>query len=488
MLDLLTRPVVDKNLLAGLLNPDNPNLKLALEALYPDNPDQVKALLSGENPDLLQQLLNSSNFDLLQKILNPTELTLTITPQEAFVGNDVAFEGTLPSQGKPLADRQITLLLNSANYLTATTDAEGHYQGQLKIPYLYIPKMEAQALYYRLEADNGHYLGASSPAVQLRILFYQAKVSLQAAQPAYLGKNTAVTGSFDYGTDPVPAARQAQLYLDNALQSQLNASGSFTETLALAPQLEPGNHEIVISAAAEGRYAPSIAVVSLQVTRALPVLDLNLPRVSFIPGWMDLSGKLTSAAGPLNAAVVDFSSGDSHFQLRTAADGSFSGKLNMGLGLGLLGAQPLTVKVQPGDPWNAPQDYSRSVFVVNLLGCGPLLAAAALLGVYLPRRLRRRFLLAPRKALPELRVASFEFPVTRDEFRGSGGVCQPDYLHLQVGAETGAGADPGSPQTQHDVAGVCGGQRTAAGPAEQAFSGIDFASRKKAVFEAPADS
>ena len=134
--------------------------------------------------------------------LTPTALTLTVTPATAYVGDKVNFTGALSSQGKPLSERTITMLLNNADLLTVQTDANGQFQGTFQLPYLYISPMPMQAIYYPQGNDAGVYLAATSPITNLTVLFYTAKLTLQQNNTAYPGKESTVTGTFDYGNAP----------------------------------------------------------------------------------------------------------------------------------------------------------------------------------------------------------------------------------------------------------------------------------------------
>jgi hypothetical protein len=200
MLMLLSRPLIPAQF-SGALTPGNTGLTTA----------QIAALTVVQQAAILTSLLKS------------TALTLTVNPTTAYVGDAVNFSGTLSSAGQALADRQITLLVNNANILTVQTNNQGQFQGSFELPYLYINQMPVQVIYYPAGTDAGTYLAATSPMINMNVLFYTATLSLRVNGNAYPGKAAALTGTFNYGTAPVAATRSAAIYLDNNLEQQFNA-------------------------------------------------------------------------------------------------------------------------------------------------------------------------------------------------------------------------------------------------------------------------
>jgi hypothetical protein len=366
------------------------------------NLSNMLALLSRPMiPTQLSGLSNSSNPTpgQLALLLTPTALTLTVSPATAYVGDTVNFTGALSSQGQPLSGRTITLLLNNADLLTVQTDANGQFQGTFQLPFLYISPMPVQAIYYPQGNDAGVYLAATSPITNLIVLFYSAKLTLQQNDTAYPGKESTVTGIFDYGSAPVLTQRSAQFYLDNALVEQFSAGPVFSQGIMLDPKIVPGAHVVTISVPADGRYAPVMATYTLNVTFAATVLDLHMAAVGLIPGNIGLSGKLYSVVGPLADASVTITNGAASKQITTAADGSFTTEIGLGMGLSLLGTQGITLQVQPQEPWNAPLTSTKNIFLINYVTLILILAVLAALAVYLPRRFNKWFTIQPAKSV-----------------------------------------------------------------------------------------
>jgi hypothetical protein len=315
------------------------------------------------------------------ELLKRTEVTLKIEPVTAFVGDSILFEGTLTAEGVPLAGREVDILLNGSQYASATTEAGGHYTGSLAVPYWYIPEIKLQALFYPREKDIGVYISSISPETVLKVLFYEAKLELSVADKAYPGLETEVTGRFDYGQSPAPAERRVQIYLDDALITELQAQPEFAQKIKIDPGTDLGKHVTSVSAQAVGRYAPVEASAGLTIVRATPILDLSMPRAVMIPGGIDLTGRLHSEVGPLSGASVIIGLGKSQAELESSRDGTFD----------LIGSEQVEIRVLPKEPWHAPLITTRSLVVVNVLNLSGLIALLVLLGIYVPAQLRKRF-------------------------------------------------------------------------------------------------
>ena len=159
--------------------------------------------------------------------------------------------------------------------------------------------MPVQAIYYPAGTDAGIYLAATSPVVDMTVLFYTATLSLQVNGSAYPGKEAALTGTFDYDTAPVPATRSAAIYLDNNLEQQFNAGPVFNQNVTARRENHAGSAFTHRISSSRRPYAPVLANFVLNVTLAPTSANLHLPAVGWIPGSFTLSGQLSSSTGPL---------------------------------------------------------------------------------------------------------------------------------------------------------------------------------------------
>jgi len=376
-----------------------------------DKIDRIRKMLDLQEDSLKSTTANSEVLKSAELILansallKPTELTLVIQPVSVYVGEGIQFEGRLTSEGKPLAGRELNVTLDGSPFIKAITDADGRYSGKLQVPYWYIPQVKIQALYYPKGDDVGTYIAAVSPEVAVELLFYQADLVLELDSRAFPGLETTVAGRFDYGQNPPPAQRNVEIYLDDSFTAGLKALTAFSQKIEISPDIDLGKHDVTVSAAAFGRYAPVIASGVLEVTRASTILELEIPKVAMIPGSFTVSGRVHSEAGPMAGVVVGINLGKAQAQAITGEGGQFDVDLTTAWDLSLIGSQDLLVKIVPQEPWNSPLSEARSMIVLNIINISAALLLLALLGFYLPGRLKKRFGastgIRTRRAVPE---------------------------------------------------------------------------------------
>ncbi|MFC2004378.1 hypothetical protein ACFLUK_02430, partial [Chloroflexota bacterium] len=355
--------------------------------------------------DLYQELLESTGLTM-EELLESTGLTMEVQPRVAFVGDNIRFEGVLVSKGEPLFGREVDILLNGSRYVSVRTDTYGRYQGILQVPYWYIPEMDLQALYYPRDKDIGTYLASLSPVTKVGILFYETKLEVTVDDKAYPGLETTVSGRFDYGEYPLLKERKAEIYIDDVFVNEITAQEAFTQRIEIDPEACVGRHVVTVSVAAVERYSSVVASVILNVTRAIPILDLNIPKVAVIPGSVELVGRLYSEVGPLSEAPIKMRLGKSRVEFVSSRDGTFNTRIKAGMNVGIIGSQDLAIQVLPQQPWHAPLNSASSIIIVNMINIGGILAILIFLGIYLPGRLRRRLgACTSRRVRPEMPTA-----------------------------------------------------------------------------------
>ena len=354
-------------------------------------PEQISALTNGQLSALTPEQLAKILAEILNtKPLLQTQITLTIAPTEAFVGDTIKVDGFLSSDGNPLGNRQVNILLNSLQSLTVSTDLQGHYSSDIQVPYWYIPEIQIQSLYYPRSEDVGVYSSSLSPSVSLKVLFYSALLTLKTDTNAYPGKETSIVGEFDYGQSPALDPRKIEVDLDNTLVSESEVSLGFTEKLLLSPDMEIGKHLVTISAPASGRYASVTADATLNVKKVVPILTIYLPSVAFIPGKMSVKGQLNSELGPVGKAHITMTFGKGKADTVSSDDGTFSATIKNDMGFGLFGSQTLEFSAITQEPWQDNLTTSRNIMTVYIVNCGAFLLVLAILGILLPRRIRFR--------------------------------------------------------------------------------------------------
>jgi hypothetical protein len=341
--------------------------------------------------------------------LKTTALTVNFDTDTAYVGDTIGFTGGLSSQGSPLSERQVALLVNNVELVTVQTDAQGQFQGTFQLPYLYVNQISIQAVYYPEGNDVGTYLAGTSLVLNMKVLFYTTQLTLKVNGPSYPGKDTMITGTFDYGNAPILSVRTAELYLDNNLQQKFETGPALAQNLTLPPQITLGKHLVTISVPADGRYAPELVTANINVNLAATNINVQLPRLRLIPGSFLLSGTAYSTTGPLSNAQVTVSVDKVKKQVTIGADGTFSSKIGLGLGLSLLGTQVITFYIQPQEPWNAPVTATKNIFLINYVNLFLVFIILGLLIVFLPRHFKKWFSASAAKGL---RITGLVVPVS----------------------------------------------------------------------------
>jgi hypothetical protein len=378
------------------------SLKIAYEELQ-NRIDQLRkllgllqALLEALPEETLQELVQGlpENItpeqlaSLLEKMLCPTDITLAIESNTVFVGDGVGFEGRLTCADSSLPNREVVLLLNGVPYLNCLTGSDGSYQGRLQIPYNYVPSLTLQALYYPQDKDIGVYLASKSTAADIQVLFHTATLYLQSQSKSYPGLDSILYGRFDYGDQPILAARDIEIYLDRKLVSRVNVGESFEQKISLGNETALGEHSLLVLAPAQNRYAPVYSETTLNVVKATPVIDVSPPRIAIMPLALNLKGRIYSELGPLKGATVKATFGSSEAQATTSQDGSFTLKLETGMNFSLVGSRELSIKANPTEPWDSPASISFTIVAINPILIGLLSLAIVAIIVTLVNRLR----------------------------------------------------------------------------------------------------
>jgi len=337
------------------------------------------------------------------RVFRPTILTFSVDPITAFVGDRVEFQGVLSAEGRTLAGKKVTLLLNHSPALTLITNSSGIYQGEIVLPYQYISEMTIQAIYYPQGDDIGQYLGSSSTEITINVLYYDTRLNLDAPQVAYPGRKLTLKGSFDYGSNPVTEERSLSIYQDGEFVTEVTVATVFSLELMIADNTSTGRHRLTLYVAPHERYAPAQSVMELEVIRLTPVIEVDTPGVVLLPFNKDIQGRVYSSLGPLQDASLEISLVGRRAITHSRDDGTFHARLSTGMNLTLLGSQDLRITVTPVEPWYRADSIVVRLLVINPVNIGGLalaLAIPTLLGIF---RLRRR--VAPAISMPPLEPA-----------------------------------------------------------------------------------
>ncbi len=339
--------------------------------------------------DLYHDILNNLLIDFTAINLKSrltTELSLTVEPMDVFVGDYVSVKGTLTTEGQPLIDRKIEIMLNGLTVATGTTNGNGYYEASFQVPYEYSVSMDVQSLYYPREQDTTTYLASLSPKAVLNVHFYEMLLSLDTDEKGYPGRETVLKASWTYQPAAPTIERNFEVRIDDVVVAQLKSTEEFIQKINLPPDLQSGLHRLTVISFAEGRYASGIASGLIDVSKAVTGLTINLPKIMLVPLHFDVNGSVISELGPLQMALVRVKHASDAQEFHSADDGSFQGKLRTRYTFGLVGSESWTVEVIPQEPWNSPLLFSQKVLVINGINCGIFLTLLIALGIIVPKK------------------------------------------------------------------------------------------------------
>lgn len=373
--------------IGSYLKIDTLSAQSALKTIYNqilEKLHRIEAMLDLFNRPLI-------NPDEFQNNYENTRIILTVLPSEAFVGDNVIFTVILTTDNKPLSDRNVVFILNGIQYLEVKTDEQGYYRGTLQVPYWYIPEIDIQAIFYPQDNDIGIYLGSTSQITTLHVKYYEAELDLFITGQAYPGKSLVLSGTLDYEDSPVMNNRQFNIYLNDNFATDLIADTFFETSISLPDEIALGNHTIIASSAASGRYAPVIAFLTIDVSQVPVYLDLNIPSLCLIPGTINITGVLYSQLGPLENAVITLGMEDILTHAQISINGEFTGSIHKGMEFSLMGYQQLAIEIQPSEPWNAPLKAIWDIYIINYANIGIILAVLVIISIILRSRMGRRY-------------------------------------------------------------------------------------------------
>ncbi|MBI4266911.1 MAG: hypothetical protein HY668_00905 [Chloroflexi bacterium] len=378
--------------------------------------------------------------------LVPAELSLGITPTTAFVGDSVTARGWLGAGGKPLPERELSLVLNEQP-LSITTGPDGSYVADLTLPYEYDPGLALYAEYVPAGADMNNYQAAKSPPVIIHTMFYPTRLEALAPAAVHPGLPVTISGRVSPGDGGVE--RTVSVRLDDTPLIEKEVRGDFSLELTLPAQTPPGDHTLTLLAAPRGRYAGAALGLPISASR-LPVrASLPVPSIVLAPGTIRVNGQVHADGSPVKDARISLKLGNSSSVAKTSADGTFTASVSTPFDLSLTSTRGLVIAVEPAEAWYAPFEEARQIFAINMVNTGLLLAGLIWLGAVVYRRGRaaparlRREAAAPPPPRPAPVFTGRKAGYKSDDTRG--GILSA-YLS-GLAAIQGAAGIPMTPQT-----------------------------------------
>ena len=346
---------------------------------------QLQSLLDRLNEliDRYHQLLQTTNQKIegSQQIIL-TNLSINSDTSEAFVGSTLQVSGTLTtSSGQQLANRAIQILLDGDVIATANTASNGAFHTQIHAPYRYVDHFSINALYTPQGNDRGTYQSSVSPTIQIKLLYYQTSLSINAPSIAYPGLAMVVQANVT-AQDKTPLnARQVRAFLNGTQigQSQTDETGICTIKYTILAQAKLGNYTLTVKVDPSGTYADATRSKTIYIEKRTTNLQINSPSLLILPAQLQISGFAQSTSGPLKNAniIVEFANITSN--TKTSNNGNFSITLDVPFSTVFAGNQELKIIAQPVEPWQATTQKTTNLLVVNAIGIAVALASGVII-------------------------------------------------------------------------------------------------------------
>lgn len=222
-----------------------------------------------------------------------------------------------------------------------------------------------------------------------RLLPYKISIELFAPSIVYPGRAWVVRGRV-IERAPIPSTgRLLTLKIDDQAFAVLPA-GRFHHQSMVPEGTASGLHLLTASVPAKGRYLGADVQTRIRVDRAVPVVFLRSPKSLVAPGSLSLTGTARSQFGPVGQAVVRARVGRAVREARTSATGEFRLTLPLPGTLNLVGSEKMSVRLIPGEPWHAPVEVTRDLFIINLINAAVSVALLLPISGLLYARTRRR--------------------------------------------------------------------------------------------------
>jgi hypothetical protein len=328
----------------------------------------------------------SETGQLLKANLTGTNLTLSITPTTAWVGSSVhAYGYLLTDKGEPLSFKNIILTLDGKQAAEATTNEEGYYSSELQVPYTYVEKIYAYAIYLPTGNDTYNYKPTTSPNVTLHLLFTRPSINLSIYPNVALpGDEIKLNVSIDAPITTLDIYAFGECFQANTI------NGSASLAISIPVNVTEGTYMVIASSPANGTIAPASASATVTVRKlTLIIPQLQVPTL-LPPLPSTINACLSFEKEPIPYTVEVSIPSASVYASKTSTDTCVQIEITPGI-LTPTGTLEGTITIQPLDPRYKPAQakFQASSFNI-LLALLALALVLATLSVYMKTARRKQ--------------------------------------------------------------------------------------------------
>lgn len=243
------------------------------------------------------------------------------------------------------------------------------------------------------------------------ITHYPTHLEVSAPGTAHPGLPITISGQVSSTDGNID--RTIKVVLDDIQLAEETIQGQFSLEIITPPQTLPREHSLTVVVTPQGRYSGAAKSLTINITRLPIQTDIQVPQLVIIPKPIQVGGKVYHNLSPVQDARINLTFKDSSSTVRTATNGSFTATvklphlsvststsanpffvtttpIELPLDLSLIGPQELTITVEPIEPWYAPLQIKRWIFMVNPANIGLMLVAFLSFGLLVYNRVRAR--------------------------------------------------------------------------------------------------
>ncbi len=342
------------------------------------------SLLVGEA--ILPEIIEEETLPTLRS----TSLSLYLNQTHVFVGRFVEAYGLLESEGNPLPNRTIQILLEDRIISRSETNSSGWFSIRFRVPYIYVDKLRCRAVFIPIGEDVGIYSANESDVVEINLIFYRVSVDVSHSNEGYPGRLFNITGRVSTEEGVGVSSLDVAAYLAGVKSTARSGDdGRFNLSLQIPEDTAVGSYILTIESQPSDVYAPGKYSASIDVTRAKLSLEVEAPRYLILPGVLRIEGRAFSKLA-LRRGLIHLHLKGYENSTEIRSDGSFTCNLRIPLLNIILGFYRLEVEVEPLEPWNSRASWRSSILLVNPLNLSLTLTFSMALIYLTPKRLRIR--------------------------------------------------------------------------------------------------
>ncbi len=345
-----------------------------------------------------ERLLSLLNLIEEQRNLKETFLEVETYPETVWVGSNLTIRGKLYTINEHLSLRSVSILLDGEVVSEVKTSDDGTFEQNIKVPYLYKPKMVIQAKYTPGEEDREVFKPTASNTLEVNLLYILPHLDVKAVEKALPGKYFAIEGSL--GAEMPYPYRQVRVYwVNETIVLQMGEDGTFKAILYTPEAIAEGKYVLKADAPPSGIFAPATATSYVDIQRMPLNVTLDIPQVVFAGVEASIKGKVNYPGIERFNVTAKLDLGrEEHWEATSGEE--FDLKINPSMTT-LTEYQTYRIQVNPQLPWYSKSSVEGTFLIVNPLTISIPVGVISIFSVKFLKEDRRKAVKGEQEALTE---------------------------------------------------------------------------------------